>query len=480
MLPPEVNGHIAVTSLAEPFRPPIPRRLSRWTTPLSAVLLAALLAVVPGGDDRAAAAPPPQADRSSETIRIVQANLLSGQPVPRFQADVGRVLATEPDFITYNEVDYRNDSVLAPGHYDLHRTHKNRYTAATPVAWRSDRWRPRRTGTTMLTDKWGKDPGKSVHLGVRYANWATLEHRHNGRVISVVSVHFPPKSRHTEGLKVVAARRLADLVRSLGKAGPVLVGGDLNIHYPSRQYPDEIFDSAGLTSTFEITGKAPVTKEDHGSTIDYVLVRSRSKFAVAGQYTINQNSDHHALVVDLRPTYPAPNAPQPTIRPGTVQNIPGGSHVEKRRVIRLMIDAVDNAPRGAGIHFDAAGIRDPQLLDALRRAHHRGVYVQVINRGKVWIRAEHELRDLLGTDVSSRTFAVPCKRLCQRVIAREGAPAARLLISKSGNVSAVTILANRAPIPRLANQPTTAWIRTSLDRYNRAFANFLELVGRKL
>ena len=77
---------------------------------------------------------PPASD-----ITMIQANIYTGLTVPRFQADVRKVLALEPDFVTYNEVPFRSDSVIAPEGYDLYRDMTNRFTAATPVAWRADR-----------------------------------------------------------------------------------------------------------------------------------------------------------------------------------------------------------------------------------------------------------------------------------------------------------------------------------------------------
>ena len=85
-----------------------------------AASLSLLSAPATAGDDE------PQAS----DLTLVQANIYTGLSTTRFQADVREVLAQGPDFVTYNEVMFRQDSVLAPDGYGIYRSMRNRYTAA--------------------------------------------------------------------------------------------------------------------------------------------------------------------------------------------------------------------------------------------------------------------------------------------------------------------------------------------------------------
>ena len=96
---------------------------------------------------------------------------------PRFQADVRKVLALEPDFVTYNEVPFRNDAVIAPDGLRPLPRHDRPVHRRTPVAWRADRWTAIDQGTFLISNWRGKPPGREVELGRRYANWVTLPGR---------------------------------------------------------------------------------------------------------------------------------------------------------------------------------------------------------------------------------------------------------------------------------------------------------------
>ena len=107
------------------------------------------------------------------------------------------VLSNQPDFITYNEVPFRPDAILAPPGYALFRT-PGQYTGETPVAWRTDSWTAINQGTTTVSYKKGQLPGQKVEWGIRYANWVTLQGI-DGHVISVISAHLAPRQRDHPG-----------------------------------------------------------------------------------------------------------------------------------------------------------------------------------------------------------------------------------------------------------------------------------------
>src|SRR5215207_3641603 len=85
-----------------------------------ATLTAPAVAGADDGDRRASAV---------GDITMIQANIYTGLSPERFQADVREVLAVQPDFVTYNEVPFRNDAVMAPDGYAIYRNMRNRFTA---------------------------------------------------------------------------------------------------------------------------------------------------------------------------------------------------------------------------------------------------------------------------------------------------------------------------------------------------------------
>ena len=73
---------------------------------VAAIAATAVLAVVPAPAEARAGG----ADNAVPSdITMVQANIYTGLSIPRFQADVAKVLAIQPDFVTYNEVPFRSD-----------------------------------------------------------------------------------------------------------------------------------------------------------------------------------------------------------------------------------------------------------------------------------------------------------------------------------------------------------------------------------
>ena len=271
-----------------------------WRRALASAV--AVTALASGAVAIASAPAQASAGSPSETpvsdITMIQANIYTGLTVPRFQADVRKVLALEPDFVTYNEVPFRSDSVIAPEGYDLYRDMTNRFTAATPVAWRADRWTAIDQGRFLISNWRGKPPGREVELGRRYANWVTLQGT-DGRVLSVVSVHVAPVVRGMPDLLRRSVARLGLLVDQLAPTGPVLVGGDFNVHFKSGRYPRDLLDAHSLVPTYDTMGAYFPTGDHHGATIDYVFDRGTDVLAPDSQCPVELRSDHDAVVVGL-------------------------------------------------------------------------------------------------------------------------------------------------------------------------------------
>src|SRR4051794_36841517 len=84
------------------------RRLVAAVAACSAAL-AVLAAPAAHASDDPGTVPPAVSD-----VTMVQANVYTGLTVPRFQADVAKVLSTKPDFVPYNGVMSRTDAGMAP------------------------------------------------------------------------------------------------------------------------------------------------------------------------------------------------------------------------------------------------------------------------------------------------------------------------------------------------------------------------------
>ena len=415
---------------------------------------------------------------------MVQANLESPQSASRFTADMKTVLAQRPDFITYNEVAYRSDAQLAPPGYDMYRK-PGKYTGETPVAWDSTKWHATATGTYWISNSTAKTAAQRVMLGVRYANWATLTND-AGRVISLVSVHTAPNGYPVQQLIGPSMVRVGTLVKWLGKSGPVLTGGDFNMHYKGSRYQGGTLAKYSMTPTFDVLRKA-VSTHDAGGIIDYIFLRSASKFAVQDQYVVNLNSDHKLLGADLTPlwTTSGSGSAPPTggtgsgsgssagVQPSTVDN---SARPAPGTVARRIITILDRTPSGAAVHLASLRLSGSAVVKALLRADRRGVNVQVLSGNSRPTSEERQLWRALGSDVRTKRWA----SIRPSSYARSGLPKLSLLVSKSTGTSAVRVVSDRPLTSYYQQHQFSARITTSLSAYNTDFSRFFAGAGRPL
>ena len=303
-------------------------------------------------------------------VTMVQANVYTGLTVPKFQADVATVLSLQPDFVTYNEVPFRNDAVMAPEGYDIYRDMTDRFTSATPVAWRSDRWTAIDHGVWMLSDWRGKPPGREVELGRRYANWVTLQGV-DGRVVSVVSAHVAPLVNGMPDLVRRSVANLGVLVDTLSASGPVLVGGDFNVHYTSGRYPRDLLTEHSLVPTYDVMGSYFPTGDHQGATIDYVFDRGTDVLLPDSQYPVELWSDHDAVVAGLSWTTDPPTDTQ------VVANDPAGDRVSQRAALTTIQGGLRTAEPGSTVDLASFRFELPTMVRLVGRAIDRGVHVRV-------------------------------------------------------------------------------------------------------
>jgi hypothetical protein len=410
-------------------------------------------------------------------VRLAQANLWAGMGASTLAADVATVTADRPDFITYNEVDGRQDTSLAPAPYTIFRAAAvgnrdvDRYTRETAVAWDSTKWSTLATGTWEISHASGKYDWQNREWGIRYANWATLTNA-EGRIVSVVSVHVAPDiaMTSTDGILEPSLRSLGALADILDDRGPVMIGGDLNVNYWERaKYPRPLMAELALTPTYDALGTWLPTGDEKGATIDYVLMRQASQFSVKQHYIRELNSDHKLLVADTsvltnKVGYWAP---------GIMVNDP--VHDPQRIAWNIAL-AIDGMPAGSTVHFTGRTLYASPVVAALKRAKARGVYLQLIFGDPTPTRAIRSFQRMLGTNVYKKNWAVNKPRRYTRF----QLPAAHLLASESHGTPGLRLDVDRSIAPESYSQRMTMYMYTDQMSYDLAFRRFFAAAGRPL
>jgi hypothetical protein len=221
------------------------------------------------------------------------------------------------------------------------------------------------------------------------------------------------------------------------------------------------------------------TGDHHGATIDYLFLRQDAAAPVLGftdHYATELNSDHDAVTADLTWTTAVPGDAY-RVAPGTVVSDPGGTRAAQRAVLRLTVGAVNHAPAGATIHLTTTRITTPSLKRALDQAIARHVNVQLIMREAHRSRTLTHFQDALGHRATAKSFAIGCRRACERVESRRSLPPMDLLVSAVSTTPAVRIVADHAPTVSALRHVTTARVSISKDDYDRGFRLFFRLAG---
>ncbi|WP_328529061.1 endonuclease/exonuclease/phosphatase family protein [Nocardioides sp. NBC_00368] len=414
---------------------------------------------------------------SPTRYRMVQANIKASMGTARFKRDVRKVVGTAPDFITYNEVNGRRTADLEPGRYRVWRKGGDSYRSATAVAWDNDKWSAASKGIHQISNKRGKPADQRLHWGIRYANWVTLENRATGRNVSVVAVHFAPKSKYYGDLVRPSARALNVLVKALARRGPVVVGGDLNVQYDGSRYPRDIFAEQHLVPTYDVTEQAPVTHR-RTSTIDYVLARGIARFATGNQRAFGLESDHNAVRVDFSPlpVTSTEGSARVGFGPGVVVTDPGLSVAEEQSVLRTVLKSVNSARRGQVVHLATRALTNGRVVRALKRAKSRGVRVQVVTAERTTTDEMRSLQRVLGKDVDEGSWAVPRPRGYDRA----GLRATVLLISRTGVTPAFAFSSSTQMSALAGAGKRTGYVSVSKASYDKLFKPFFSSVGRRV
>ena len=222
--------------------------------------------------------------------------------------------AQHPDFVTLNEVYNRTRAALQPDGYQAWHPESPRDARDTAVLWRSDAWTPVDQGSRLMH-------ARDVRWGTRYVAWTTLRHQVDGTVLSVIAGHASPAGPGRGGLYEEFRSNLIDLMTWLHTRGPVIVGGDLNVHYPHLRPAaadafEQPFAAAGAHTSYAVLGEPAggwATGTHHGATIDYVITTNDAPPVAHATSTLSF-SDHRMISaqiqLDLEPppptTGPAP------------------------------------------------------------------------------------------------------------------------------------------------------------------------------
>ena len=432
------------------------------------VVLLAAQALVLSSVDGAQGAPVHAAVvASTSDITFVTANMRSPQDPKPFQQDAAEVLAQNPDLITWNEVGYRQDMFLAPDGYALWRLTTNQYTKHNAVAWKTDVWHEVAQGTKRISNYPTKPPGKSTLLGLRYANWVSLESV-DGRRLSIVSTHVAPmfKDAHGDWVDLLrpSVRRIGSLVEDLSRHGPVLIGGDYNVSYVSGRYPRDLLDAAKMRPTYDLLGTHFPTGDHHGGTIDYVFVRGKGKLQVDWHRPVELNSDHDAVVAGLSWTTPAPE-PADTV----VTNQPDGTAQQRTAVLRTLRQHLADTSAGDKIQLATGGLSLRLVARALRKADARGVRVQLTTLSP---RLTFRERSLMHTLDTRGSWLRRCQDACRTQWQSEQSPSL-LLVSDANRNGKVRIDVSRRLGPDVVSSSTSATIsksQTAMAEARTAFA----------
>ncbi|MBF4161891.1 exonuclease/endonuclease/phosphatase family protein [Nocardioides acrostichi] len=403
----------------------------------------------PTGDS----SPTPMIDPSH--VQMVQANIKSGMALGDVKADLRKVYRSCPDFVSFNEVPYRQDSLLAPQGYSLWRT-PGQYRGETPVAWRTDRWTAIARGTTMVSNKQGYGAGQHVMWGVRYANWVTLRSTVADQTVSVISMHVAPSSPRTDGLVKPSVTRLGMLARDLSADGPVLMGGDLNRHYPSKTYPRETLTKYGLSAIYDLAGRYVPTGDHYGATVDYVFVKPADAFHVDKMSTRELNSDHDALVADL-------TIPTQTTRTNTsfstsvmLSDNTSPNNQARTSVLRRFRLAVRKAHEDSQIRLVTTDFRMRRLAKDLMRADRRGVQIRLLSGSQTPTALEQRLADAFAASGHGSWVHLG------DVTSQAGTPLTTMTTGATASSRRVTMHVDRAMGPEIVNDRTL--LRTSIRK----------------
>lgn len=420
-----------------------------------AVALAALLAPMTVSSPPVTTVASEAVPRPDGAFVMAQANLKVDLTIDEFRSDIAKIKSTTPDVITYNEVHGRADFALASDGYYVWRDESNRYKAETAVAWRADRWTKVASGVFRISNYRHRPPHKYTRLGIRWVNWVRLQND-DGRVINVIAAHPAPLFK--DGGKWIdllrpSVSRLAVLVGQLAPTGPVLVGGDFNVHYRSGRYPRDLLTEAGLVPTYDTLGNYFPTGDHFGATIDYVFNRGAGKIGAVSHEAVELHSDHDAVIAGFDWLV---DAPAETTRIGNDLSTQSGS----LRTLYAATRQVRLAEPGSTVDVVTADYAAPRLSKRIKDALGRGVHIHLTTRSVRLTRAERRITNAIAASGDSGSYVHQCIEACRDAWLASGMAQSMVLVHEAGGRAKVRVDLSRNLNKQLWTHQSTATVYT--------------------
>ncbi len=109
------------------------------------------------------------------------------------------------------------------------------------------------------------------------------------------------------------------------------------------------------------------------------------------------------------------SSPHATWKPptGAAFNYPVGSYAARTVLVRRVIAAIDHTLGGETIRMAAYSFQRTDVMNALLKAHRRGVRVQIVLNDNWFSRQTFHLRRVLGHNFHHKSFVVFCKGSCR-------------------------------------------------------------------
>jgi hypothetical protein len=272
----------------------------------------------------------------------------------------------------------------------------------------------------------------------------------------VVAVHVAPIDKNMPDLLRRSVRRIGGLVEQLAPAGPVLVGGDFNVHYKSGRYPRDLLDAAQLVPTYDsLASTFPGGTGDHGGyTIDYVFNRGGGELAVEQHRAAELNSDHDMVVAGLDWLVDAPADTQ------RVTSDPGGDKEAQRRALATLAADVASAGRGAELDVVTEGLHLRAVFRQLKAAAERGVHVRLTTRSEELTRQERRLARALAATGDPGSHVRQCVETCLQAWRDSGMARSFMLLRDAEGRTTLRVDVNRNLDEVVVERRTTVVHRT--------------------
>jgi len=271
-------------------------------------------------------------------LTVTQANIKVSLPDAKLREDLAAVVATQPDFISLNEMQKRTNQEITPAGYAVWRDPAATGQArSTAVLWRTDRWHQVASGRVIMVDhgpqRWDHD---------RAATWVTLEDTDGGQVSMISAHHMINPANHgpdkplRQQLYREGLAKVQTLIAGLSSQGPVFLAGDLNATWTNNDSwaPRAMLGAIGMRNTMDVLGAEPT--HDGGGIIDYIFFQPTNATPVS-QRTQALNSDHRLLTATFRLGAPSAAAPaaHTTAAPDTA-DVPGYTADQARNAAAVL------------------------------------------------------------------------------------------------------------------------------------------------